>query len=287
MDHKLKKLIPLKLKNSIKMHMHARRITKGDKKILLYFEKNNIKNAILSCGWRKSGNTWFKFVLYNYFNILINNANKTLTFEELKEHDIGNLEGGYTKPRKPGFPVYYSTHEAYRRIFSYFFRVIFIYRNPLDACLSYYYNRMDRVTNFRGGFPNSEIKKLYDIDYFALYNLPYWIYHYKSTIDKADAVLCYEEMRKNPYSQFHKAFKEAGIEINENALAKSIEMSSFDNIRKMGRETNQRYGAQHPKIFKGEFTRSGKSKQYTGTLKAGTIQKAQKLLNANRIDIVL
>jgi hypothetical protein len=276
-------MIPFRLKSAFKLYFKGRFLTKNDRKVVAYLARKNVKNAVVMSGYRKSGNNWFNFILYNYFNILSNGAEETLTFEGLNELNCGNLEGGVTSEPAAGFPHYYYTHEPYRRIFDYFYKRIFLYRNPLDAFVSYYFNQKARIPAF-SDFPSFERKRLHDIDYFVKFNMPLWMYHYKSNIGRADAVVCYEKMKKDTFEEISTAFRIAGFRIEEDALKKSIAMSSFDNIKQMAKEKNQLYGSSNPRNFKGEFMRSGKVGEYKDILKPATIAKAQDMLQRNFID---
>lgn len=284
--HEIKKLIPFPLKFYIKYHVLDQQLSKDEKRIIRYFKSEGIKNSIIFSAFRKSGNTWTRFLICNYFNILINNADRTLSYNELGSVQPHTIENGSTDLFRTGFPELYHTHYPYRKIFKHFSNIIYLYRNPLDTLISLYHMLGNRVVPFYG-CPVTERKKFLNVDYYVLHNLPYWIYHYKSTKDKGDVVLCYEEIRKDPFGVFSVAFKKLGFPLDEAALRKSIAVSSFENIKKMGQETDQKYGICSADRFKGEFTRSGKSQQYYGALKSGTIQKARKMLMQANIGIEL
>jgi len=289
--YKIKKMVPFRLKSSFKMRASSMIMCGADKIIVDHLKKNNAKRPVLQCGWRKSGTTWTKFVVFNYFNILINNADRTLTFNELAAldtHDLREGGGGSVEPFEPGFPIYYGTHAPHRKIFKHFHSVIYIYRNPLDAIVSFYHNLMNRFPEsirFSRFLSVSEREKMSDIDYFTLFYMPVWIYHYKSSIGKSDAILCYEKVKENPYKEFSHLFEKAGFKLKKELLQKSIEMSSSENLKKMAKEKNQIYGYNNPESFKGKFLRSGKVGQYHDELKPETIKKAREMLARYSVDV--
>ncbi|MHC4617103.1 MAG: sulfotransferase domain-containing protein [Planctomycetota bacterium] len=243
------------------------------------------ENSIVLAGHQKSGNTWARFVVYNYFNILLNNARETLTYDELNSIQCHTLERGETDSFRPGFPVLYRTHLPYVRAFSYFSNAIYVYRNPLDVLISLYYFQKNRTVPFQG-YTALEKNRLQDINYFVLYHLTRWIFHYRSTRYKSDIVLSYERMKQDTFGEFVVAFNILGFNTDEDALRQSIEMSSFENIRRMGRETGQLSG-NTGKTLIGEFTRSGETNQYLSELESSTIETARKMLLRNGIDIEL
>lgn len=241
-------------------------------------KKGLLEDSILLVGAPKSGNTWTRFVIYNYFNILLNDADETLTYEQLNAiqgHSF-NEDTITFNAFFPGFPIFFRTHDFYCKIFSHFSKVIFIYRNPLDVLISRYHVESQRTNH---------TNILVDIDQFVSKFLIAWIFHYKSIINKCDMVLCYEKMREDPYREFSHLFAQLGIDAQEEILRKSITLSRFENIKQMGRRTKQQYGNHHMYTFKGEFTRSGEVKQYAQVLKPETIEKCQAILLKNKIDI--
>ena len=238
------------------------------------------EQSILLAGWPKSGNTWTRFVIFNYFNILLNDADKTLTYEQLSaiQHQAFGEDRILMDYFMPGFPILVRTHSRYSKVFRYFGKVIFLYRNPLDALTSYY-----RVQEKRIG---QSVKNI-PIDAYVLSKLPGWIQHYLSIINRCDVIMRYEDVRADTYGEFNRLFHALGLEVQEHILRKSVELSRFENIRRMGRETNQQYGNHHPYTFKGEFTRSGQVNQYQEALQAETIQACQEMLRRKKIKIDL
>ena len=286
----IRQILPLSLKRSLRyqtLKQHFERnqpLSERDKKIIEYFEEREVKNAILLAGFKKSGNTWTKFVIFNYFNILLNNADETLTYKQLDAIQCHVLNGEAIPEFSDGFPVFYDTYEPYQEIWNYFNKVILIYRNPLDTLISLYYFLRRRKEPFMG-YPEAERKKLCDIDYFVLYELEWWILYYQISIRRHDVLLCYENMRADPYAEFRKLFNGLFDEVDGEVLKKSIAMSSFENIKTMGREKNQMHGMGNAQNFVGEFTRSGTSGQYRSELKKETVEQAKKTLHKSGINL--
>lgn len=296
-ENKIIRLIPISVRKSLYFRnfisdLHGKFLSSAEKKFLEYMNSLNVKNTILFTGIPKSGNTWARFVIFNYFNILNFNATKTLTFLELDEVQPHELQYPKTcfQPFKEGFPVFVRAHYPYSKIFESFDKILYIYRNPLDTLISSYYFFGNRTVPFEHyNVPDIERKKYSDIDYFVLSELPRWIYHYKNTVPKSDIVLCYEEMKSDTFGVFFDAFKRLNFPIDEAILKKSIELSSFENINKMSEETNQSsvmaFHKEADTKFLGKHTRSGKTKQYTDELKEETISKAKSLLLRSDISI--
>ena len=113
------------------------------------FLKKHNQQKILLYGYPKSGNTWVRFLIFNYFN-LINNPNclKTLTFDELNEIQSNVMDRGTTYNNVPGFPLFYRTHKVYNDCYKLFDFKIFVHRNPLDTLVSSYYFYKNRSIPF-------------------------------------------------------------------------------------------------------------------------------------------
>ena len=70
--------------------------------------------------------------------------------------------------------------------------------------------------------------------------------------------MSYTEMKKDPEISFIKLLNFLEWDLDEELVRKSVNFSSFKNVKKMGEQKNQKYG-NGPKDgkFIGEFTRSG------------------------------
>jgi len=240
----------------------------------------------LLCGIQKTGNTWARFVIFNYFNILNNKATKTLTFDELQKPHLLRMTKGidYDYKYDDGFPNVHHTHNAYdgQAIFKkykgytgYFERfdnVIYIYRNPYDTMISYYHFMANRK---KGGFPNGmmESLKLDNLDNFVRWYLPKYIHHIKTTLKKCIMTLNYEKLRFDPMG-----FKAAIMLIMEDPktfkwdiFKTSVQMSTFENIKKMSDNVKQPYGLGGPDYL-GYFCRNGNYGQFHNEMSPESIE---------------
>lgn len=244
---------------------------------------NGRKNSILLCGFEKVGNTWIRFLIYNYFYVLNFGSKKTLTYEELRSltRNIpffykGRLKKGRSPFKfKEGYPKVGYTHSSFdgyglvgkinhiTDFWNFFDKSVYIYRNPFDVIISnFYYWTNRKKPLFIHYTQNSFIS-------FVDFILKKYIYHIKKTIDKVDIILNYDKLRKDP-NEFRKVLRLLVNKIDEEAFKKTVELSSFENIRKMGIEMNQKYGM--GRKYKGHFTRDGRSGQYKEIMKPKLIR---------------
>ena len=264
------------------LNFRYRKLSENDLTVQEFLSTNNVKKPLLLAGPMKSGNTWARFVIFNYYNIINHDAEDTLTHKELRTQYNPYYLGEEVHPTPiEGFPVLFRTHRFYQKIFDVFSKTLYVYRHPLDTLISEYWFFKKRLEPF-SNYPVQIRKKLYDLDYYVKFNLSRTLTHHKRSFPKVDVILSYEKRKLNPYEEYLRAFQEMGIEVDEKALKKSIELSSFKNIKKMGTKKDQKSGARAD--FVGEFARSGKIKQYESELLPETITYFKKQIRKYKIE---
>ena len=246
---------------------------KINQKLKLFF-KNKRDIKILMYGYPKSGNTWLRFLLYNYCNLLLNpNVDKTISFDKLNNLQNNVMDRGTIFNNFEGFPLFYRTHKIYVKPYDLYDKKIFVHRNPLDTLISSYYFYKNRDIPF---FDDPEYlrDRLHDIDFYVLYKIDHWINFYNISVKHADFVINYSQMKSNCKKEFLNLINFLEWDLHENLVEKSIEISSFKKVKKMGKDNLQQYGnGPSDGSFKGEFTRSGKEAQFNKELNKETIEK--------------
>ena len=236
------------------------------------FLHNRKELKILLFGYPKSGNTWIRFLIYNYRNLLLNSDEKqTVTYDRLNALQNNIMDRGTAFLPEKGFPFIYRTHKIYMKSYNLFDKRIFIHRNPLDTLISSYYFYKDREVPFLDDSLNIR-EKLHDIDFYVLYKINSWINFYDTSIKYADFVINYTVMKQDTETVFSELLRFLDWDFDEELVKKAIDISSFKKIRKMGDKKSQKYG-NGPKdgSFNGEFTRSGEESQFYHELKEETI----------------
>lgn len=240
--------------------------------------KSGGRPSVLFSGYPKSGNTWARFILYNYEHILDHGITETLTFKELNSIQCGALENGIeTYEEHNSRTVFFRSHLPFGEVSSLFDHCIYIHRHPMDALISMFHWRKNRVVSFSEF--NEEIRsEMMDLDHFVLSWLPYWVAHHKLSLQRADIVLSYEAMKKDAYAVFEPAILRIYGSVDQEALKQSIEMSDFESLKKMSAKSEDKAGM-GDKTFTGSFLRSGGSKQFAAVLSASTIAKSKRMLD--------
>ena len=231
------------------------------------------EDSILLFGYPKSGNTWFRLLIYNYLNLQGDqNLGSTISFDELNSQQNNVMDRGSVFLPENSFPLFYRTHKIYNRPYSLFNNKIFIHRNPLDTLISAYYFYKKRDIPFSGD-PENLREKLMDIDFYVSYKINFWIKYFRISVKKADIVMNYSDMKNDTRKELTKLVQFLNWDLDEGLIKKSVEFSSFNKVKKMGKEQSQQYG-NGPKdgSFKGEFTRNGEEGQFNNKLKKETIE---------------
>tara|TARA_B110000211_G_scaffold154012_1_gene174822 strand:+ start:4636 stop:5466 length:831 start_codon:yes stop_codon:yes gene_type:complete len=236
------------------------------------FLKGKEDEKILMYGYPKSGNTWLRFLLYNYCNLLLNNEEvETISYNRLNILQNNIMDRGTTFLPEKGFPLFYRTHRINKRTYNLFDKKIFIHRNPLDTLISSYYFFKDREVPFYDD-PKNLRDKLHNVDFYITYKIDEWIHFFNTSVKCADIVMNYSNIKLDAEKELTELINFLEWNLNTKLIKKSVRFSSFNEVKKMGREKMQKYG-NGPKDgrFKGEFTRSGKEGQFYTELKKETI----------------
>ena len=236
------------------------------------FLKGKEDEKILMYGYPKSGNTWLRFLLYNYCNLLLNNEEvETISYNRLNILQNNIMDRGTTFLPEKGFPLFYRTHRINKRTYNLFDKKIFIHRNPLDTLISSYYFFKDREVPFSDD-PKNLRDKLHNVDFYITYKIDEWIHFFNTSVKCADIVINYSNIKLDAEKELTELINFLEWNLDTKLIKKSVRFSSFNEVKKMGREKMQKYG-NGPKDgrFKGEFTRSGKEGQFYTELKKETI----------------
>lgn len=148
--------------------------------------------------------------------------------------------------------------------------VITMWRHPLDSLISSW--KVIQLRN-EGEAPEPN-------DYVML-NIKKHIKFYKSLEDKA-YFMGYESMWRDAPQGLRAVVELFGQMIpgyDDHALWEACSMSTFERIRKMGRDTGRPEG-NHSEGYKGEFTRDGTLGQFYKYLKPEIIEQCEAMINA-------
>ena len=192
----------------------------------------------------RSGNTWIRFFLANLLN-----PNTEISFRNLDNFIpdcynhraiIGNLKGRrFIKCHDP--------------LFYLFPRVVYIYRDPRDALISYYCYSLERE-EFTGSleeFLSSRVVRRYTS----------WKLHTKQALDFSmkyrDRIqlICFEDAISEPVKMGSRIVDFLDIKASKAEVERALERSSFENLRRLEKE----YGSETAGVT---FFRKGRAGQW-------------------------
>ncbi len=237
--------LKLLFKESIKyvLTYHIRRLTPVERR----------HDDLYLVSFPKSGNTWLSFLMAN-IHLKLSNINREVNFFNI--HDfIPDIHGSRDLKRNilpfPGHRVIKS-----HSVFNPFYRkVIYIIRDPRDVMVSYYWF-LKNLGSFNGSL--SEMIRS------PLFGINAWCKHVQSWVEKTPASVSidfvrYEDLKSNPSEVLRRLYKLLGYTIPNDIFLESIELSSFENMKKL--EEFYNYGGDM-RFADFKFMRKGKAGTY-------------------------
>jgi len=237
-----------------------------------FLQRFAAKELILQVGFMKSGNTFLRFLLVHYFYLknVDESLEESLTYLDLNEYQKHSLEKEDQFTFDPNFPKLIRSHLKWIPAFE-FFHVVYISRNPLDALVSKYHYLNKRATPFKS-YPENIRKKFIDIDAYVLFEIDHWIDYHQEYLQHADSHVTYEDLLSDPINHLSQLLQDiTKTEPDRKLVEKSVFLSSFKEIKKMGEKNNLEHG--WVSSYQGEFARKGKVGTYKEELRQQTIDK--------------
>jgi hypothetical protein len=210
---------------------------------------NPYSNDIYIVEYPKSGITWLCFLISN--SILSNNKkdeSMRVTFYNIQQlvPDIHmSKDLSIHKLWEMNTPRFIKSHHEYKSDYK---NIIYLVRDPLSVMISYhkYLSGLDMIDMSFSDFVKS--KK---------YGISTWVNHINSWIKNTNNtqrmhIITYESLLEKPEATLENLFENLGISISNNSIRKSIELSSFSNMKK----SEKKYRDNNP-FYKLNFVRKG------------------------------
>lgn len=210
----------------------ARRVwRKGTNRIRLRL-RSATADAFLA-SYPKSGRTWFRFILSNYFDRaekLGASVNLHTMFSVLPNYalDDGRGMGAFRfAHRRPDLPLILVSHFPYRRFLFGDKRIIFMVRDPRDVMVSAYFHATKHKHRFQGDM--TEFLK--DAEQGVADLIRYLNGWAKGLRRHPHLILSYEKLQADTENQTEKALRFLGCRIDVGALRESVVVSRFEAMR--------------------------------------------------------
>ncbi|MFP4401624.1 MAG: sulfotransferase domain-containing protein [Candidatus Nanoarchaeia archaeon] len=185
-------------------------------RIRYFLRKDKKSQDILVLSFPKCGRTWIRVLLAKYFS----------------EKNNVSFELNITKM---GGPSILFSHD--QKVINRFKnkKIIFLFRDPRDTIVSFYHHCFHREETFSGSIDDFVLSPLSGTDFILHYYNSLWS-KYKNYPKHLKLGFFYENLRKNTFNEMKQFLEFIGEEIDEKALLKAIEYSSFDKLKKSERD---------------------------------------------------
>lgn len=203
-------------------------------KLTNFLYKNSIfkkkENYVWLASFPRSGNTWLRFLISDI--ILQKEGFKTNTILPININSIIPDEH-YPVIKKDNYQSkqffqIIKTHKLFNNKMN---KIIFLYRNPLDALISYFYFEKKENPNFNE-----------DINIFILKTYPNWNEHSKSFLDKKEEKILfvsYESLINNTENTLQKIIKYLKIkDVSDEIISKAIKNHTFEKHQNIEKKTD-------------------------------------------------
>ncbi len=207
-----------------------------EKKYKKQFESVS-NNAVHIVSFPKSGRTWLRFILANYYNMYFG-INEEIDLKNMFEFMPNNNHfeemKGYYKYRfknRKDVPLVLFSHDGYNHSQYENKKVIFLKRNPIDTIVSYYFH-----IRFKPGYQGSISEFIRDEKY-GINKIVKFIKKWGEELNENQMQISYEEMHEDMDNLLRKVIKYIGLNINEEYLSKAIQLSHFKEMKKVEKKT--------------------------------------------------
>ncbi len=248
----------------------------------------------------KSGNTWTRFLLGNLMNI---DCRITFSNVEVKVPDIYGASKNTLK--KTPRPRLLKSHECFDPRYR---RVVYIVRDPRDVALSaYHYDRKGR--NIPDDFPIETYvttRFMKTDEYFGTWgeHAGSWLVNSKNILhmsrlkneflgtmgswgenvmswlgarghDREFLLVRYEDLLQDTHREMTRISEFLGLHVSPEQIAKAVELSSADNMRKLEVAQADQWATTKPSRKDINFVRAAKSGQWQGALPKAAVAEIE------------
>jgi hypothetical protein len=255
---------------------------------------------IFLVSYPKSGNTWTRFLLGNLMNP---DCRITFSNVEVKVPDIYGASKNTLK--KTPRPRLLKSHECFDPRYR---RVVYIVRDPRDVALSaYHYDR--KVKNIADDFPIEtyvSTRFMKTDEYFGTWgeHAGSWLVNAKNVFhlarlkegflgtmgswgenvmswlgarghDREFLLVRYEDLLEDPNREMTKIAEFLGLEVSDEKIARAVDLSSADNMRKLEVAQADQWATTKPSRKDINFVRAAKSNQWQNELPAASVAEIE------------
>jgi hypothetical protein len=210
----------------------------------------------------KSGTTWLNFIMANV-HLKMSNRDQQVTFYNIHDFIPDIMQNRCLRKDILPFPGHrvIKSHSEVNPLYN---KIIYLVRDPRDVMVSYYWF-LKQLQLWHEDLPQLIRSETYGIEA--------WSRHVQGWVEKTPVTshiffMRYEDMKSDPHKVIRQIYFLLGYKLSEEVLNQAIELSSFENMKKLEAEYN--YGGDFR--FPGfEIVRKGKSGSYRDELSEGDL----------------
>lgn len=272
----MKKLLRRILPHSIKVVLKEKMGTS----VRMVIEEQNVIVSFPKCG-----RSWLRIMLTDYVKFKYNIQDEYFRENELSSlhKDLPNIS--FSHDDWPCFKKY-DELETEKKHYSKR-NVVFLYRNPIDVTVSWYYQLKDRgsIKWMPSGFVLNDLDSFVKDDIGSLKSITqYFNIWFKEHYDSSNVLLVnYEGLKENPIGTLEQIMLHLGFKnVDSNLLMKVVDDNSFESLKKKeasGEIKDPGFKQKGAKV--GMKVRKGKVKGYLSELQEDTVRWAEKYVNEN------
>lgn len=234
------------------------------------------KNIVYLCSFPKSGRTWVRFILANYFNLYYQlelNIDFVSMFQVIPNNSLHPSKGinNYLLNKNSKIPLILADHKLCQTQHRNH-PVIFILRSPYDVIVSYYFH-----LKFQASFQIGSISQFLQHKEHGITHLISYINHWSNQLSQLDyLIVSYEKLHININMEIKKILEFSNVGFSSTILDISIKQSEFKKMKNIEKKT--RFPYDNPL----ENTESDNSFR----IREGKVNNAQKHLSATDIEFI-
>lgn len=232
----------------------------------------NNEDIIYLCSYPKSGRTWLRFILANYFNQIFDlGLVVDLHSMYMLLPNFGNEPGRgldtYRYSNQDDIPLIVSSHSVYIDDFS-SADTIFMLRNIYDVIVSYYFHRTAQQQEYKG-----DLKSYIRDSNLGIHHLIRYLNSWSEHLPRHRAfILTYYEMRDDTEDVVSRLLSFLGCKVDTEALKVAIEASSFQRMKQIELQKGISGHNYDPHNVNARRVRAGKIKGYSEYLDSSDME---------------
>jgi hypothetical protein len=218
-----------------------------------FMPENPLHDDLYIVSFPKSGITWLNFIMANV-HLKMSDRDQQVTFFNINDFIPDIMQSRCLKNHILPFPGH-RVIKSHSEMNPLYVKIVYLVRDPRDVMVSYYW--------FLKNLGSWE-EDLSHLIRSQTYGIEAWCRHVQGWVEKTPVtsyiiLIRYEDMKSDPFKVMTRIYNLLGHRVPEEVLNHAIELSSFDNMKKLDAD----FFGQDLRFPVGfEFVRKGKAGNY-------------------------